>query len=135
MNLAMIFIAHDLSVVRHLCQNLAVMYLGRIVEMGPTEEIFRSPRHPYTRGLIDAIPKMTPEPDGLETSILGEPPSPIRIPEGCAFHPRCAHAMEACRAGPPPSPRPAGPVRVWCHLYGDGEAPDTAPGTGGTVPG
>ena len=121
MNLALVFISHDLGVVRHLCRNVAVMYLGRIVEYGPAEELFRNPRHPYTRALIEAMPRMAPDappPKGL----AGEPPSPIHLPAGCSFHPRCPVAMPVCRADPPPARRSQGEAAVWCHLY-DGDGP------------
>ena len=117
MDLAMVFIAHDLGVVRHLCQKVAVMYLGRIVEFGPTEEVFNAPRHPYTAGLIEAIPKMRSDAAAPRTAIQGEPASPIDMPPGCPFHPRCSRAMDHCRLDPPPAPRFDGPVTVNCHLY------------------
>ena len=120
LHLTMMFISHDLSVVRHLCQRVAVMYLGRIVELGPTEEIFAAPKHPYTVSLIEAIPKMAPDARLGEALLSGEPPSPINVPGGCAFHPRCEKAMDACRNGTAPRLRSLGPVDVRCHLYGEG---------------
>ncbi len=122
MNLTMIFISHDLGVVRHLCQTLAVMYLGRIVEFGPTEEIFRAPRHPYTLGLIEAIPRMEADARMPQAQLKDEPPSAIFVPEGCAFHPRCPHAMAACCKGLPPAPRQIEDIHVWCHLYAESAA-------------
>jgi peptide/nickel transport system ATP-binding protein len=104
MGLAMIFVAHDLAIVRHLCDRIAVMYLGRVVEEGPTEAVFANPRHPYTASLIDAIPDIDPD-NPLPTEPLpGEPPSPVDLPPGCPFHPRCRLALDACRAGAPPPP-------------------------------
>jgi oligopeptide/dipeptide ABC transporter ATP-binding protein len=117
MGLTMVFIAHDLGVVWHLCQTLAVMYLGRIVEIGDAEEIFRTPKHPYTQALIGAIPRMDAHAALKQDLLLGEPPSPVYIPSGCAFHPRCPHAIESCRSGAPPAPRNRGMVEVACHLY------------------
>ena len=103
-DLTYLFIGHDLSVVRHLCDRLAVMYLGRIMETGTSEELFASPQHPYTKALIDAVP--APDPEGQETqshgSLAGEIPSPLNPPRGCVFHTRCPIAMDQCRQTVPP---------------------------------
>jgi oligopeptide transport system ATP-binding protein len=111
MGLTMILIAHDLSVVRHMAHRIAVMYLGKIVEIGATEDLFKRPLHPYTMALLSAIP--TPDPDAEARRALqllqGDPPSPIAPPEGCAFHPRCPHMREECRGIVPP-----------LEAYGDG---------------
>jgi oligopeptide/dipeptide ABC transporter ATP-binding protein len=89
-------------VVRHLCDRVAVMYLGRIVEVAPTEEIFSTPRHPYTRGLLAAIPRMTEGAvDGSAPAITGDPPSPLRIPAGCRFRTRCPIAQPRCEQEDP----------------------------------
>jgi oligopeptide/dipeptide ABC transporter ATP-binding protein len=117
MGLTMVFIAHDLGVVWHLCQTIAVMYLGRIVEIGAANEIFQNPRHPYTRALISAIPKMHPEASLSADLLSGEPPSPLDIPGGCAFHPRCPRVMTRCRSGPAPELIDMGPIQVACYLY------------------
>ncbi len=117
MDLTLIFISHDLGVVRHLCEKLAVMYLGRIVEYGPTEGIFADPRHPYTQALIEAMPRMDPAAALPAQGLGGEPPSPAQVPAGCAFHPRCAMAMPACRQDPVPARHRLGARDVWCRLY------------------
>lgn len=99
LNLTMLFISHDLSVVRHVSDRVAIMYLGRIVETGPTEQIFTAPRHPYTRALLDSAPRLST--DGALAQdirpIHGELPSPINPPSGCAFHQRCAFAQDRCK--------------------------------------
>ena len=117
MGLTMVFIAHDLGVVWHLCQTIAVMYLGRIVEIGASSEIFHTPRHPYTQALISAIPQIQMEATVSADLLSGEPPSPVDIPGGCAFHPRCSRAMAICRSDPPPELINMGMVQVSCHLY------------------
>jgi oligopeptide/dipeptide ABC transporter ATP-binding protein len=102
--LTYLFIAHDLSVVRHLCQRVAVMYLGRIVELADCDELFDNPLHPYTQGLLAAVP--VPDPAIEQTRafrpVKGEVPSPINPPSGCVFHPRCPIAVEHCKEARPP---------------------------------
>ena len=120
MGLTILFISHDLGVVRYLCRRVAVMYLGRIVEMGPTEDLFQRPKHPYTKALLEAIPSMAPDAKLTGAELPGEPPSPLDVPAGCPFHPRCPQAMAMCRSGGPPTPRPVGQGLVSCHLYPDG---------------
>jgi oligopeptide transport system ATP-binding protein len=97
--LTYLFIAHDLSVVRHLCQRVAVMYLGRIVELADCDELFDNPMHPYTRALLAAVPVPDPtiEAGRAFQPVRGEVPSPINPPSGCVFHPRCPMAVESCR--------------------------------------
>jgi len=119
MGLAMIFIAHDLSVVRALCDRLAVMYLGRIVEEGYTADVFERPRHPYTQALLRSIPDLDPDRPLPHHVLAGEPPSAGNLPPGCPFHPRCPSVMESCRHGPPPLLRQVGPQRAACLLYDD----------------
>ncbi|UJF19758.1 ATP-binding cassette domain-containing protein [Vibrio sp. SS-MA-C1-2] len=102
LSLAMIFIAHDLSVVKHMSDRIAVMYLGRIVETGTTEDIFHYPKHPYTEALLSAIPITHPKDRGRERIILqGDVPSPLNPPTGCHFHPRCRYATDKCRSESP----------------------------------
>jgi oligopeptide transport system ATP-binding protein len=102
-NLTYLFIAHDLSVVRHLCQRVAVMYLGRIVEMAESDELFDNPMHPYTQALLSAVPVPDPRVEARRQfrPAKGEIPSPINPPSGCVFHPRCPMAVENCKKARP----------------------------------
>jgi peptide/nickel transport system ATP-binding protein len=118
LGLTYLFISHNLAVVRHMSDRLGVMYLGRIVEIGPGESVFATPRHPYTRLLLDAIPDL--EMVGRQrTPVGGEVPSPIDPPSGCAFHPRCPLANARCRAERPEHTQ-AGDVLVACHAVAEG---------------
>ena len=102
--MTLLLISHDLGVVKHLSDRIAVMYLGKVVELGTAEQVYHAPSHPYTRALINAIP--VPDPaqkrDRSKLLLRGDPPSPLRPPEGCAFHPRCPFAQPACKQGNPP---------------------------------
>ncbi|HEX5453363.1 MAG TPA: ABC transporter ATP-binding protein [Stellaceae bacterium] len=102
-NLTYLFIAHDLSVVRHLCQRVAVMYLGRVVELADCDELFDNPLHPYTRALLSAVPVPDPSVEASRSfqPVAGEVPSPINPPPGCVFHPRCPIAIAECRQARP----------------------------------
>ena len=99
--LTYLFISHDLGVVAHLATRVAVMYAGRIVELGSSEEVLARPMHPYTRALIASLPARSPEDRGQRLAVPGEPPSGLKRPLGCAFHPRCALAIDSCRAETP----------------------------------
>jgi peptide/nickel transport system ATP-binding protein len=116
--LTYLFISHNLAVVRHVSDEVGVMYLGRIVELGGKHELFGNPRHPYTRMLLDAIPKMH-DTGRSRTPVRGEVPNPLNPPTGCAFHPRCPHANERCKAERP-SLLEIGGVRVACHAVEEG---------------
>jgi len=127
-NLSFVFISHDLGVVRYFCQEMAVMYLGRIVETGAITGIFREPLHPYTKTLRDASP--VPDPNarkGFER-IEGEVPSAVNPPTGCHFHPRCPHATEICRRVYPAWHQVDAERGVACHLYGAEASGQTAAG-------
>lgn len=115
--LSFLFIAHDLNVVQHLCERIAVMYLGKLVEVAPREQIYSKPLHPYTQALISAIP--VPNPRARKDRILlkGEIPSPMNPPSGCYFHPRCGKCMEMCRSEAPEMKEVEPGHYVACHLY------------------
>ena len=102
LKLAYVFVSHDLSVVRHIADEVMVIYLGSVVEMGDKASLFESPLHPYTRALLAATPVADPQAVKLRAPLIGEPPSPIDPPKGCAFHPRCPVAMDICRGEAPP---------------------------------
>jgi oligopeptide transport system ATP-binding protein len=118
MNLTLIFISHDLSVVKHISHRIAVMYLGRIVEIGPAAQVFERPLHPYTKALVSAIPTPDPDRERQRQRMLlpGDPPSPMNPPEGCPFHPRCPFMIENCRLAFPPflKLRPDDPQEAAC---------------------
>ncbi len=114
-NLSYLFISHDLSVVSHIANRVAVMYLGKIVEYGSTDDIINKPMHPYTKALISAVP--VPGTDKIKKIVLkGVIPSPSAPPPGCRFHTRCRNVMEICREKEPEMTR-SGSRQVWCHLY------------------
>ncbi|HSC26161.1 MAG TPA: oligopeptide/dipeptide ABC transporter ATP-binding protein [Vicinamibacterales bacterium] len=124
LGLSYLFISHDLAVVYHISDYLGVMYLGRLVEWGPAREVFRKPRHPYTRMLLDAIPDL--EMSGRRRiPVAGEVPSPISPPPGCHFHPRCPFAKERCRIETP-RPITAGSSEVRCHAVDEGRLDEQA---------
>jgi oligopeptide transport system ATP-binding protein len=121
LDLSLLFISHDLSVVHRLCSRVAVMYLGRIVEVAPTEELFANPQHPYTRALIDAIPRLHERRSEAIAQLEGDPPSPVDLPVGCRFRPRCPLSFDACGQDPallPATTDQRGVHAVACHLDG-----------------
>lgn len=115
--LSYLFISHDLSVIRHTCNYVAVMYLGRLVEVAPAVELFRDPKHPYTQALIAAVPVPDPKLRHMRNPLPGEVPSVIAPPPGCRFHPRCRFALNKCRLEAPDL-KAISPQRwIACHLY------------------
>jgi oligopeptide/dipeptide ABC transporter ATP-binding protein len=114
LGLSYIFISHDLSVVRHVSDAVAVMYLGRIVERGGADEVFDAPMHPYTQALVSAVPGAGA--NRRRIVLAGDPPNPEQVPPGCAFHPRCSHAFDRCRADVP-GLKASGAREAACHLY------------------
>jgi oligopeptide transport system ATP-binding protein len=129
LGLAYVFISHDLAVVRHIADRVAVMYLGRIVELADTETLFKKPAHPYTRALLASVPEPDPSKRGQLNVLEGDVPSPARPPSGCHFHPRCPYAKQICKdKAPELLPLGAGPNEksslVACHLAIAGELPN-----------
>ncbi|HXK20810.1 MAG TPA: ABC transporter ATP-binding protein, partial [Polyangiaceae bacterium] len=124
-----LFISHNLNVVRHIADRIAVMYLGKLAELADAETLFKDPQHPYTRALISANPLPDPDVPLTPVELTGEIPSPLDPPAGCRFHTRCPSAFEPCSSIVPearvtqPQHQPH-EHRVWCHLYDDAPKPD-----------
>ena len=117
LNLTYLFIAHDLRVVEHISRRVAIMYLGKIVELAGREEIYSNPRHPYTRALLSAVPTIDQAGKPERIKLPGEVPSPLNPPPGCAFHPRCPYAKDECRRVEPPLETGRGGHLVACHVF------------------
>jgi peptide/nickel transport system ATP-binding protein len=115
LGLAYLFVAHDLSVVKHVSHRVAVMYVGRIVEIAPTASLFRRPRHPYTEALLSAVPVPDPRQRAKRIVLEGDVADPANPPKGCYFHPRCRYAVDRCRTEPPPLAEVAPNHAVRCH--------------------
>lgn len=116
-HLTYLFISHNLSVVKHCCQRIGVMYLGKLVELSDAERLYENPMHPYTQALIHAIPSIEIQ-QGKEREILtGDIPSPVSPPDGCPFHTRCKHVMDICKTMPPETAELEAGHFVSCHLY------------------
>jgi peptide/nickel transport system ATP-binding protein len=116
LGLTVLFVAHDLRLVRHISHRVAVMYLGRIVELERTERLFHAPRHPYTQALLSAAPELDPTRRSRTAALRGELPSPVAIPPGCPFHPRCPYVFDRCYANRPPLEEHPGGGLAACHL-------------------
>ena len=117
MGLTFLFISHDLSVVAHICDHVAVMYLGRLVETAPTRELFSAPKHPYTKALLSAIPSLDPDDRGKAQKLEGEIPSPTNQPSGCKFHTRCPYVTDLCRKEEPILQHSSDGHEVACHRW------------------
>jgi len=117
MGLTFLFISHDLSVVAHTCDHVAVMYLGRIVESAPTRQLFKNARHPYTKALFSAIPSLDPDDRGSAQKLVGEIPSPTNQPTGCKFHTRCPYVTDLCKQQEPPLVTCEEGHAVSCHRW------------------
>lgn len=122
--LTYLFISHDLSVVRHISDRVAVMYLGRLVELAPSKELYARPLHPYTQALLLAVPVPDPKKQKDRTTLTGDVPSPINPPKGCAFHPRCPYSREDCSQDMPRMEEVEPGHFVACHFPGKGERHD-----------
>ena len=115
LNLTYLFVAHDLAVVKHICDRVIVMYVGKIVEVGPTNLLYSTPKHPYTAALMSSVPVADPRHRAAMTPLEGEVPSAVNPPSGCFFHPRCPHAKELCAKEQPPLEEVAPGHYVSCH--------------------
>lgn len=115
-NLTFLFISHDLSVIKYISDRIAVMYLGEIVEIGKTEEIFKNPKHPYTKALLSSVPELNPTEVKEKIQLTGELPSPENLPSGCKFHTRCPYAMDICKTDTPTSRQISSTHKCKCFL-------------------
>lgn len=115
-NLTFLFISHDLSVIKYISDRIAVMYLGEIVEIGKTEEIFKNPKHPYTKALLSSVPELNPTEVKEKFQLTGELPSPENLPSGCKFHTRCPYAMDICKTDTPTSRQISSTHKCKCFL-------------------
>ncbi len=128
LHLTVLFIAHDLRLIRHISHRVAVMYLGSIVELAETETLFGSPAHPYTEALLKAAPELDPARRSVIDAVRGELPSPLALPDGCPFHPRCPYVMDRCRVERPLLTERGGGHVAACHLQEAALMPGAEPG-------
>ena len=128
---AVVFVTHDLGVVSEVADRVVVMYAGRVLERGPVEAVLGDPAHPYTRALLECLPGRAAATEGIDGAV----PDPTDPPEGCRFHPRCPHAVEACTGGEPPALRPAGGSRAACVFYRPDYDESTLRGSPADAPG
>jgi oligopeptide/dipeptide ABC transporter ATP-binding protein len=125
LNLTYLFISHDLSIIEHLSDRIAIMYLGRVAEIGPSEEIFNSPRHPYTEALLSSTPDVDPTKQKEQIILEGDVPSPANPPSGCYFHTRCPKAFDLCQQLEPQIFDLGDDHQVACHLVSEEKSPST----------
>ena len=116
-NLTFLFISHDLSVIKYISDRIAIMYLGEVVEIGRTEEIFKNPKHPYTKALLSSVPELNPQDEKERIHLQGELPSPENLPTGCKFHTRCPYVMEICKTSTPQVKEFSDTHNCKCFLY------------------
>lgn len=116
-NLTFLFISHDLSVIKYISDRIAIMYLGEIVEIGKTDEIFTDPKHPYTKALLSSVPELNPQDKKNQIKLTGELPSPENIPQGCKFHTRCPFVMDICKQQVPENTEFSSTHTCKCFLY------------------
>lgn len=116
-NLTFLFISHDLSVIKYLSDRIAIMYLGEVVEIGRTEEIFKNPKHPYTKALLSSVPELNPQDEKERIHLQGELPSPENLPTGCKFHTRCPYVMDICKTSSPQVKEFSNTHNCKCFLY------------------
>ena len=119
-HLSYLFITHDLNVVQYIAKRIAVMYLGKLAEISPSEILFSNPKHPYTQALLSANPQPDPAMQHERILLPGDVPSPLNPPSGCRFHTRCPQVMDHCKTTKPPLiqiGKPEDKHKVWCHLY------------------
>ena len=126
-SLTYVFISHDLNVVRYVSDRVMVMYLGQVVEIGPSDVLYENPQHPYTRALLSSIPSMDPDHRTEEAALAGDPPNPINPPSGCRFHPRCGMAAPVCSQRVPARVAEGRQQAVSCLIYEPGNGHPAAP--------